>query len=115
MFRRAALLIPLVFAAGSARADEWRFCVGVAPASHETVISDIFTSEAEPGRLEHKLEAYFRARRAKALTFQCPHGGDRVAALNGQTTALQFNRTMGYAINGLPSHEVAMALGEDLF
>jgi hypothetical protein len=115
MIRRAALLIPVLLAAGSARAEEWRFCVGVVPSSHETVISDIFTSEADSGRLEHKLEAYYRTKRAKTLTFQCPRGGDRVAALNGQTAALQFNRTLGYSVNGLPSHEVAMALGEDLF
>jgi len=115
MFRRAALLIPLSFAAGPARAEEWRFCVGVAPSSHETVISDIFASDADPARLEHRLESYYRAHRSKALTFQCPRGGDRVAALNGQTAALQFNRTMGYAVNGLPSNEVAMALGEDIF
>ncbi len=117
MTRRALFAAPLafLFAAGPAMAEDWRFCVGVAPASHETLISDIFSSHADSARLERKLEDYARAHRGKALTFQCPVGGDRVTALNGQTSALQFNRAMGYAVNGLPANEVAIALGEDLF
>jgi hypothetical protein len=112
---RRAVLFPILLAAGPACAEEWRFCVGVAPANHETVISDIFTSGAESARLESKLAAYYRSHRGRTLTFQCPRGGDRVTALNGQTAALQFNRTMGYAVNGLPAHEIASALGEDMF
>ncbi|MCW2273518.1 hypothetical protein GJ654_05250 [Rhodoblastus acidophilus] len=113
MIRRAALFAILL--ATPATAQEWRFCVGVAPASHESVISDIFTSGAEPARLEQRLQAWYRAHRGRTLTFQCPRGGDRLAALNGQTAALQYNRTMGYAVNGLPSNEVITALGEDVF
>jgi hypothetical protein len=79
------------------------------------VISDIFTSGADSARLEQKLQAWYRAHRGRALTFQCPRGGDRVAALNGQTSALQFNHIMGYSVNGLPANEVGLALGEDLF
>ena len=113
MIRRAAFAAVLL--TSSACAEEWRFCVGVAPASHETVISDIFTSGAESARLEQRLQTYFRAHRGRTLTFQCPRGGDRVTALNGQTAALQFNRAMGYAVNGLPVHDVTAALGEDVF
>jgi len=113
MIRRAAFFFVLLVS--SVEAQEWRFCVGVAPASHETVISDIFTSAADSARLEQRLQAWYRSRRGKTLTFQCPRGGDRVTALNGQTAALQFNRTMGYAVNGLPASEVVAALGEDAF
>jgi hypothetical protein len=113
MIPRAAFLAILL--ASPAAAQEWRFCVGVAPASHESVISDIFNSGAESARLEQRLQVWYRAHRGRTLTFQCPRGGDRVAALNGQTAALQFNRTMGYAVNGLPSNEVVAALGEDMF
>jgi hypothetical protein len=113
MIRRAVLFVVLL--TSPAAAQEWRFCVGVAPASHETVISDIFSSDAESARLEGKLSSYYRAHRGRTLTFQCPRGGDRVTALNGQTAALQFNRAMGYAVNGLPVHEVTAALGEDAF
>lgn len=113
MIRRAVFFA--ILSATPAAAQEWRFCVGVAPASHEIVISDIFTSGGEPARLEHRLQAWYRAHRGRTLTFQCPHGGDRVTALNGQTAALQFNHTMGYAVNGLPSNDVMTALGEDAF
>ena len=102
-----ALLFTLAMpAAGSS--EEWRFCVGVAPAEHETVITDIFASAAESARIEHRLEAYFRARKGKILTFQCPRGAqERFAALNAQTAALQFNRKLGYAVNSLSSAEIA--------
>ena len=113
MIRRAVAFVILL--ATPASAQEWRFCVGVAPATHETVISDIFSSGADSARLEQRLQTWYRAHRGRSLTFQCPRGGDRVAALNGQTAALQFNRTMGYAVNGLPSNEVITALGEDAF
>jgi hypothetical protein len=113
MIRRAAA-IALVLAS-PAHAQEWRFCVGVSAARHETVISDIFASDADSARLEQKFAAWYRARYGRLLTFQCPRGGDRVAALNGQTAALQFDRAMGYAVNGLSAHEFAEALGEDAF
>ncbi|MCW2317444.1 hypothetical protein SAMN06265338_103187 [Rhodoblastus acidophilus] len=113
MIRRVAVVA--ICLSTPAVAEEWRFCVGVAPASHETVISDIFASGADSARLEQRLATYYRAHHGRTLTFQCPRGGDRVAALNGQTAALQFNRSVGYAVNGLPLNEVRLAVGEDLF
>jgi hypothetical protein len=113
-FLRAPLLLAL--AALPARAEEWRFCVGVAPSAHETIITDIFASGAESAQIEHRLEAYFRTKRGKALTFQCPRGAsERFAALNAQTAALQFNRQMGFAVNGLSATDVAaLAVGAHL-
>jgi len=97
----------LVLAGLPARAQEWRFCVGVAPAAHETVITDIFASGAESAQIEHRLEAWFHAKRGRNLTFQCPRGAaERYAALNAQTAALQFNRQMGFAVSGLPAAEL---------
>lgn len=110
-FLRAPALL-LALAALPARAEEWRFCVGVAPAAHETIITDIFASGAESAQIEHRLEAYFRMKRGKTLTFQCPRGEpERFAALNAQTAALQFNRRMGFAVNGLPAADVAALAG----
>jgi hypothetical protein len=101
------LVVALTLAACPARAQEWRFCVGVAATAHESVITDIFASEAQSAQIEHRLEAYFRSRRGKTLTFQCPRGAqERFAALNAQTTALQFNRQMGFAVSGLPASDV---------
>ncbi len=105
-----------VTAPATAWTAEWRFCVGVAPAAHETVITDIFASAAESARIEHRLEAYFRARKGMVLTFQCPRGAtERFSALNAQTAALQFNRKLGYAVNGLPAAEIAALAGEEVF
>jgi hypothetical protein len=105
-----ALLLAL--AALPARAEEWRFCFGVAPAAHETIITDIFASGAESAQIEHRLEAYYRMKRGKTLTFQCPRGApERFAALNAQTAALQFNRRMGFAVDGLPAADVAALAG----
>ncbi len=101
---------------GSASANEWRFCVGVAPAAHQTIITDIFDSPAESAQVEHRLEAYFRARKGENLTFQCPRGSsEKYAALNDQTTALQFNREMGYSVDGFPATEMTALLSAGEF
>jgi hypothetical protein len=115
--RRLFAFVAWLVATNSAvLAQEWRFCVGVAPGAHEAVITDVFASAAESARLEHRLENYFRLRKARALTFQCPRGAtERVAALNAQTTALQFNRQIGFSVNGLPASELSAATGEDSF
>ncbi len=118
MTARAPALAFLLAVAAPATAwtAEWRFCVGVAPAAHETVITDIFASAAESARIEHRLEAYFRARKGMVLTFQCPRGApERFSALDAQTAALQFNRKLGYAVNGLPAAEIAALAGEEVF
>jgi hypothetical protein len=113
---RVLAFLFVVAASGPALAEEWRFCVGVAPAAHETVITDIFASPAESARIEHRLEAYFRANKGKSLTFQCPRGApERYAALNAQTAALQFNRQMGFAVNGLPAAEIAAVSSDGAF
>ncbi len=105
-----------VLSPNAAMADEWRFCVGVAPSAHQTVITDIFDNPSESARIEHRLEAYFRARKGRSLTFQCPRGsGERYAALNDQTFALQFNRKMGFSVDGMPAAEIAAVLGEGDF
>ena len=106
-----ALVFPLV-AAGAAKAGDWRFCVGLAPDSHETVITDIFASPEESTRLERRFEAYYRGRDGRALTFQCPRGyDDRIQALNAQTAALQFDRQMGFAVGNLGAARVAAIVG----
>jgi hypothetical protein len=99
----------------AAFAGDWRFCVGVAPAAHEAVITDLFASAIDSARLEHRFEAYFRARKNRVLTFQCPRGADeRVDALNAQTAALQFNRQMGFSVSSLPAPEAAAVAGADM-
>ena len=107
--RRASALAFVGLAAVSpARAEVWRFCVGVAPAAHESVITDVFASDADSARLERRMEAYFRGHNGRALTFQCPRGYEaRVEALNAQTAALQFNRQLGFAVGGLNAAEVS--------
>lgn len=106
----AALACALASSA-PAFAQDWRFCIGVAPASHEAVITDVFASGVDSAQLEHRFESYFRARKSRTLTFQCPRGGERLEALNAQTAALQFNRTMGFAVGSLPASEISAVLG----
>jgi hypothetical protein len=111
------LFLLLAFAQpGAAAAEEWRFCVGVAPAAHESVITDIFASPAESAQIEHRLEAYFRSRKNKSLTFQCPRGAaERFAALNAQTAALQFNRQMGFSVNGFSAADIGALVADGNF
>jgi hypothetical protein len=112
----ALALLFVILSPGAGWSEEWRFCVGVAPSAHETVITDIFASAAESARIERRFEAYFRARKGKSLTFQCPRGAqERFAALNAQTAALQFNHKLGFAVTGLPAAEIALLTGNEAF
>jgi hypothetical protein len=107
-------LAALLVVPGVADAGEWRFCVGVAPEAHETVITDIFASPEDSARLERRFEAYYRGRDGRALTFQCPRGyGERVDALNAQTTALEFDRQLGFAVSNLAAAKVAAIVGAE--
>lgn len=100
---------------GPALAQDWRFCVGVAAGSHETVITDVFASSADGAALEHRFETFFRAKKGRTLTFQCPLGAsERLDALNAQTQALQFNRQMGFSVTDLPASVVAGVVGADM-
>ena len=102
---RVLVLAVAVCCAAPASAQEWRFCVGVAPAAHEAVITDIFSSAAESARLEHRLENYFRVHHPRG-------GSERVAAMNAQTAALQFNRMLGFSVGGMTAAELSSATGE---
>lgn len=113
---RPLLLLVALFLPGAASAEEWRFCVGVSPAAHETVITDIFSSPAESAQIEHRLEAHFRTRKGKSLTFQCPRGAsERYAALNAQTAALQFNRQIGFLVNGFSAADIGALVADGNF
>ena len=59
-------------AASPARAQDWRFCVGIAPAAHEAVITDIFVSSADSAPLEHRFEAWFRAKKGRSPDLPMP-------------------------------------------
>ena len=112
MKRLSFSVVAIAFAATApASAQDWRFCIGVDPASHEAVITDTFASSADSGVLERRFENWFQARKGRALTFQCPRGGERLDALNAQTTALQFNRRMGFSVGSLPAADIAAIIG----
>lgn len=106
----AACLIGLC-AGGPAAAAQWRFCVGVAPASHRVVITGIFASDADSATLQRDLQAYMRDRKGETLTFLCPRGApNRTQAIDAQNQALQFDRNMGFSVNDLPAADVVAAV-----
>ena len=114
LFAVAACFFGLA-AASPAQGQDWRFCVGIASAAHEAVITDVFVSSAESALLEHRFEAWFRAKKGRTLTFQCPRGSaERVEALNAQTAALQFNRQMGFSVSGLAAPDIPGIVGADM-
>lgn len=95
----------------AAAAQEWRFCVGVSAATHESVITDVFVSAADSARIEHRLESFFHTKKARTLTFQCPRGdADRTNAVNAQTAALKFNQMIGFSVTSLPAADLSAAL-----
>ena len=97
--------------AAAAAAQDWRFCVGVSSATHESVITDVFVSSADSARIEHRLESFFRTKKGRSLTFQCPRGdADRTNAVNAQTSALKFNQLIGFSVTPMPAADLSAAL-----
>ncbi len=109
--RAAAACLAGLFACAPAAAEQWRFCVGVAPAAHRAVVTDIFASDANGAILQRDLQAYMRARKGETLTFLCPRGApEKAAALDAQTQAEHFDRNMGFSVSGLPVADVVAAV-----
>lgn len=108
LVRLASLAAAACAVATPSAAANWRFCVAVVADSHKTLISDVFSSDAEPDKLERRFEATLRARTGQIATLQCPLGGpDKIEALNAQTVAINFNRKLGYEVETLPAAEIA--------
>ena len=109
MIRRfpAALLAVLVCASNpAAAASAWTFCVAQAVGTKDVwITSVIFTPEGRQ-RLEDELKGLLERQGHSRIVAQCPQPSeDKVAAVNAQTTAEEFNRKLGSVLHVVPTRE----------
>jgi hypothetical protein len=101
-----ALIALLAIAQTAGEASQmWTFCVASAPGGGEVWITNPFASASDRHFLEWALQSTLKWRGERALA-QCPEpSSDKVAVVNAQTTAIEFNRKLGAILHEVTEHD----------
>jgi hypothetical protein len=101
----ATLAGSLVLAQSQAFAEpQWTFCVASAQGARDVWITDVFAASVARQRLEGRLKRELERRDHLRVDAQCPQPStDKVAAVNAQTAAEEFNRKLGAVLHDLPA------------
>ena len=101
------LVAALAFAQTASEASQmWTFCVASAASGGEVWITNPFASSSDRRALESAMQATLKRRAGEHVTAQCPQpSSDKVAVVNAQTTAIEFNRKLGAILHELPEDE----------
>jgi hypothetical protein len=113
-FYLISLRLPFVLVAvlgfaqtASEAAQMWTFCVASAPSGGEVWITDPFASSSGRHALELAMESTLKRREGERVSAQCPQpSSDKVAVVNAQTTAIEFNRKLGAILHEVPERDV---------
>ena len=104
--RVAASMVFLLAALAQTQASaepRWTFCVASALGTKDVWVTDIFVAHADRERLEIGLRVLLEREGHERVVAQCPQpSDDKVAVVNSQTTAEEFNRKLGSVL-----HEVS--------
>ena len=93
------LIQPHAFAA-----PQWTFCVASAQGARDVWITDVFAVTASRQQLEAGLKRTLERQGRRRVDAQCPQpSADKVAVVNAQTTAEEFNRKLGAVLHDLPA------------
>jgi len=85
---------------------QWTFCVASAQGTSDVWITEVFAAPIDRGRLETKLKSVLARQGHARVDAQCPQpSADKVAAVNAQTTAEQFNRKLGSVLHDMSASE----------
>jgi hypothetical protein len=97
----------LVFAPSiSVAATKWTFCVASETAAKDVWITDVFPTAARRERLEVDLKALLEREGHSRIVAQCPQTtADKVASVNAQIAAEEFNLKLGSALHEVPARE----------
>jgi hypothetical protein len=103
----AALIVGLALLSSASEASElWTFCVASSPNSGEVWITHPFASSSDRRALETEMQTTLKRRQGERALAQCPEpSSDKVAVINAQTTAIEFNRKLGEVMHELPEDE----------
>jgi hypothetical protein len=109
--KRAAISIALIvglslFHSATDAAELWTFCVASSPGGGEVWITRPFASSGERRALETEMQTTLKQRQGERTLAQCPQpSSDKVAVVNAQTAAIEFNRKLGAVMHELPEDE----------
>jgi hypothetical protein len=98
---------PLAVAAPQAfAAEQWTFCVASEAGTNDVWISEVFLAPVARERLETELKSVLERQGHSHIVAQCPQPSeDKVAVVNAQTTAEEFNRKLGSVLHDMPAHD----------
>ena len=109
MFTRLSVVLVAALAFGQSTSEAsqtWTFCVASAPGGGEVWITNPFASSSDRRALEAAMQSTLKRREGERAAAQCPQpSADRVAVVNAQTTAIEFNRKLGAILHELPEAE----------
>jgi hypothetical protein len=85
---------------------QWTFCVASAPGTSDVWITEVFAAPVDRERLETELKSVLARQGHARVDVQCPQpSADKVAAVNAQTTAEQFNRRLGSVLHDMSASD----------
>ena len=91
-----------VAAAPAEASERWTFCVASALGSRDVWITDVFPAGSDRERLESDVKNLLTRQGERRIVAQCPMPGeDKTATVNAQTSAEDFNRTLGKTLHSL--------------
>ena len=85
------------FAAGTARADDWRYCLAPQHVEHKVYISAPFFTTKSMERLQDEFASALARAGLRHGAVQCPRGDEESIAVMRQQAA-RFNRDSGNAV-----------------
>jgi hypothetical protein len=90
----------------SAAATKWTFCVASETAAKDVWITEVFATIARRESLESELKALLEREGRSRIVAQCPQTtADKIASVNAQIAAEEFNRKLGSTLHEVPARE----------
>jgi hypothetical protein len=101
----ATLVGSLLLAQPQAFAEpRWTFCVASAQGARDVWITNVFAASVARERLEVGMKSALERQGHTRIDAQCPQpSADKVAVINAQTIAEEFNRKLGAVLHDLPA------------
>ena len=101
-FSLCLIMVASPACAGSA----WTFCVASALGTKDVWITGLFQTAIDRARLEEGLKDLLEHQGRSRIVAQCHQpSDDKVAVVNAQTMAEEFNSKLGAVLHSVPPHE----------
>ncbi|MFT4116748.1 hypothetical protein [Bradyrhizobium sp.] len=92
ILKACLLSLGLMMFAGSARAEEWRYCLALSEAARRVYMSSPFQCAVDMSKLERMLRNSLTRAGVSVDSVQCPRGSDERGILAMRDHAIAFNR-----------------------